>query len=453
MKRFTIEKFSPSLEDLLSSPSYEPQPFSSDFIPPCDYFPNCKDSKVNIGLNKWYDSDYFKERVKGYEIEYPDRELFLADLNKKIYYTIDCINRLIGKQNGENAIIEYIMYIFFSFGSTGTKQNIGWHFYFLYLHRLLPNVKAIRNGDITVQKRVDEINDFLSEHIHGKSGKINEERRQLATKAAEKWVKTFPFELDVIKEYKFSPSYPVFTITQNPYNPQVGSIYYHNESEVLKSLIRQTNELISKIDLYELAKKGIISSDNIKEVEFDFSHKKYTLEINRIANKYETGELEYVETLEKWLAASEKHFEYLKKYLSKPQSKPQTNDTPTTRTNTKKPKPTPKTFADIFINDDWSKYIDVLCEVEPILLKKDDNGKYVFAGNPKKHKGVICSWIKDLQDKNIIHFENRQNLSLVLNAEIKEFNLGKDGKTFDNASSDYRKNYQNTLLKRVGLLP
>lgn len=328
MKRFTIDKLNPVLEDFLSSPSYEPQPFSSDFIPPCDYFPNCKDSKVNIGLNNWYDSDYFKERVKGYEIEYPDRELFLADLNKKIYYTIDCINRLIGKQNGENAIIEYIMYIFFSFGSTGTKQNIGWHFYFLYLYRLLPNVKAIRNGDITVQKRVDEINDFLNEHIYGKSGKINEERKQLATKAAEKWVKTFPFELDVIKEYKFSPSYPVFTITQNPYNPQVGSIYYHNESEVLKSLIRQTNELISKIDLYELAKKGIISSDNVKEVEFDFSHKKYTLEINRIANKYETGELEYVETLEKWLAASEKHFEYLKKYLSEPRPNTIQIDTP-----------------------------------------------------------------------------------------------------------------------------
>jgi len=126
-------------------------------------------------------------------------------------------------------------------------------------------------------------------------------------------------------------------------------------------------------------------------------------------------------------------------------------DTPTT--NIKNQKPTPKTFADIFVNDDWSKYIDVLCEVEPILLKKSDNGKYVFVGNPKKHKGVICSWIKDLQDKNIIHFESRQNLSLVLNAEIKNFNLGKDGKTFDNISSDYRKNYQNTLLKKFGLLP
>jgi len=83
MVKFTIDKLNPVLEDFLSLRSYEPQPPFSDFIPPCDYFPNCKDSKVNIGLNNWYDSDYFKIRVEAYKIEYPDRELFLADKTEK----------------------------------------------------------------------------------------------------------------------------------------------------------------------------------------------------------------------------------------------------------------------------------------------------------------------------------------------------------------------------------
>lgn len=111
-------------------------------------------------------------------------------------------------------------------------------------------------------------------------------------------------------------------------------------------------------------------------------------------------------------------------------------------------------FAEIFNGTDWKKYVNALCEIEPKLLKILDNGKYKFIGNPNKDKGVICSWIKELQNKGKINRNiKRQKLSLVLNTEIEGINIGKDGKTFDNMSGTYRKDYQNKLLKDTGLLP
>jgi hypothetical protein len=106
----------------------------------------------------------------------------------------------------------------------------------------------------------------------------------------------------------------------------------------------------------------------------------------------------------------------------------------------------PQTFDDIFTIKDWRKHIQILVEMENPVLDEDWN----FIGSPKKHKGVICGWITDLKQKNIIDRTlSRQNLSKVLNYEIKNLNLGKDGKSFGIDSSEYRNNYKETLLKTL----
>lgn len=103
-------------------------------------------------------------------------------------------------------------------------------------------------------------------------------------------------------------------------------------------------------------------------------------------------------------------------------------------------------FEDIFTTPDWEKYIMALNKTEPPIL--DD--KFVFIGRPKLHKGVVCSWIKHLQDKGLIKPNiNRSQLASVLNKELKDFNLGKDGKTFDNVSNEYEKNFKNQLSDLV----
>jgi hypothetical protein len=123
------------------------------------------------------------------------------------------------------------------------------------------------------------------------------------------------------------------------------------------------------------------------------------------------------------------------------------NDSPHNKTVIKKPrKILPEKFSDIFASTDWNKYIEALKNSEPKLISEENE----FIGKPKLHKGVICSYVKELQTKNIIKFTvNRKQLSHVFNNEIKNLNLGSDGKTFDNISNAYEDNFKEQLMKLI----
>jgi hypothetical protein len=103
-----------------------------------------------------------------------------------------------------------------------------------------------------------------------------------------------------------------------------------------------------------------------------------------------------------------------------------------------------ETFKDIFRDEDWGKYIEVLKTTTPPLLGDD----YQFLGSGRKHKGVICQWIKYLQLKGKIKLDlSRQDLSYVLNNEISNINLSTDGKIFDIQSKVYIYEFKQQLEK------
>lgn len=105
-----------------------------------------------------------------------------------------------------------------------------------------------------------------------------------------------------------------------------------------------------------------------------------------------------------------------------------------------------KNFDDIFVIENWHKYIAALEYSDPPLL----NNKWEFIGKPRGHKGVICSWITTLKYKGIVNQRlNRSQLAEALNNEIKFLNLGKDGKTLDNVSGLYEEEFQNQLFEIV----
>jgi hypothetical protein len=105
-------------------------------------------------------------------------------------------------------------------------------------------------------------------------------------------------------------------------------------------------------------------------------------------------------------------------------------------------------FKDIFNELDYDKYIEPLKLVKPMLI----DSKNVFAGKAHGHKGVICSWFSDLQDKSIINkIISRQKLAIVLNNEIQNFNLSSDGKTFNNTSKLYDKEFKEELFRLAGI--
>ena len=101
-----------------------------------------------------------------------------------------------------------------------------------------------------------------------------------------------------------------------------------------------------------------------------------------------------------------------------------------------------KELKEAFINKDWEKYLLPFQSTTPPILSTS----WEFIGSKNKHKGVLCSWIKELQQKGVINSHiNRSTLSRLLNQEIKNLNLGKDGKTFDNVSKEYVHNFKNQL--------
>lgn len=110
----------------------------------------------------------------------------------------------------------------------------------------------------------------------------------------------------------------------------------------------------------------------------------------------------------------------------------------------------PVSFREIFIVPDWKKYIEALYMVDNPIV----DTTYKFIGQPKKHKGVVCSWIKELQAKGKIDKKfSRQQLAAVLNHEILGLNLGEGGKTFDNVSLTYDNEYKSKLIRLTNLLP
>lgn len=98
---------------------------------------------------------------------------------------------------------------------------------------------------------------------------------------------------------------------------------------------------------------------------------------------------------------------------------------------------------EIFVNKDSQKYIDALKNTIPPLI--DSNQKFI--GKPMKHKGVICSWFKQLQTEGILSQSiNRSQMAELLNNAFENLNLGKGGKTFDNYSKEYALNFKEQLI-------
>jgi len=97
----------------------------------------------------------------------------------------------------------------------------------------------------------------------------------------------------------------------------------------------------------------------------------------------------------------------------------------------------PKTFEDIFTEDDWAKYLDALVKCEPQLLTKK-NDSYHFVGNKITQRGVIAAWFKYLKSKGIIDRSlNRNQLASVLSSNIDSFTIC--GASIDNQSKIYNK--------------
>lgn len=94
------------------------------------------------------------------------------------------------------------------------------------------------------------------------------------------------------------------------------------------------------------------------------------------------------------------------------------------------------TFANIFTCNNWEKYINVLTQCDPPLLKREQK-KYYFIGNKKTQKGCVAQWFKYLRNKGYIDQNiSRDELAQLLSNEIINFSIS--GSSIDNRSRTYR---------------
>ena len=113
------------------------------------------------------------------------------------------------------------------------------------------------------------------------------------------------------------------------------------------------------------------------------------------------------------------------------------------------PKTNPKKFTDIFVDPNKVDfYVNALAKTTPQLVSNTGN----FVGKPRGHKGVIASWIIELQHKGLINNSiNREKLACVLNNEINGLDISKDGRILSLYSKLYETSFKSQLLKITNL--
>jgi hypothetical protein len=104
----------------------------------------------------------------------------------------------------------------------------------------------------------------------------------------------------------------------------------------------------------------------------------------------------------------------------------------------------PKTFNDVFVENDCTKYLNVFVNCTPQLL----NSQYEFVGNKKTQRGVVAAWFKYLKSKGIIDQSlNRNELAMVLSTQIKNYSIA--GSSIDNESTLYKNIFEPQFIKLI----
>jgi hypothetical protein len=207
-------------------------------------------------------------------------------------------------------------------------------------------------------------------------------------------------------------------------------------NEIYYNKILYLMQMFSKIEKYRL---GQLNNDYGKAVDDDMFlkiHNGYISSLAHLADKIRTEAKKHkILGLKHHIEVKDTDFNISGEYI------PFLN-WPLTDKNANKPQQE-KEIQDIFSVEDYKKYFDALSATVPPILTED----WVFIGK-KKHKGVVASWFKHLQNLGIIKQKiNRETLAALLNEAIKEFNLGTSGRTISDYSVTFEREFKDQLEK------
>lgn len=211
-------------------------------------FPNCCKQHKNLLNEKWFNLNDFAD--------YP--RLF----TDKLYFTWHHILNFIDTDNWEEEIIDFIEYIFKTFGNF--PINYGEPLYFKtfteQLELLIKNLNEFKDRRKVILNFIEE---YRNPRSKGKSD------FNILIGIYNDWFKTFPFELSFFLHLKphFAKNIPIFeTIHTNKYL-NLTKASPRSKASLIDSLVNITDRILSEINTATLYESGNI--DDIEKIKLE----------------------------------------------------------------------------------------------------------------------------------------------------------------------------------------
>ena len=252
-------------------------------------FPNCCDLHKNLKNQEWF-----------YAGNYSDLGDKVA--NKVIYMNHHAINN-IERDDWYLEITSYIEYVLGSFGQfpsdCGAPAGISQAKRFL-----LDLLKTADFDNKEMNPRREQIISYVSKY-----GEVKQDKNSditLLISIYEKWMKIFPFELELFSDQKetFENSFPLIhgEVVENKYTG-VAKVQLITQSVLLDYLNTITKKVLYAVDTSKLLDEGKIT--NSQKHQLDIARGKYKLNQDKNKLQFEKKEKAYINSIKQWLKNEE----------------------------------------------------------------------------------------------------------------------------------------------------
>lgn len=259
-------------------------------------FPNCCTAHQNLLKQDWFYVGNYSDL--GDKVAY-----------KVIYMLHHTINN-IERDDWYIEITSYLEYVFESFGQfpsdcgapAGISQAKS------YLLELLKNAD-LENNEMNPRK--EQIIEFVLKYREIEDEKnTNRTDINLLISIYEKWMKIFPFELELFSDQKerFENSFPLLhgEVVENKYTG-LAKVKMINQPVLLDYLNTITKKVLYAVDTSKLLEEGKIT--NSQKYQLDIAGGKYKLNQDKNKHQFEKKEKAYINSIKQWLKNEEEYIQ------------------------------------------------------------------------------------------------------------------------------------------------
>jgi len=244
-------------------------------------FPNCCEFHKNLLKEKWFDKKDFENTPQLY--------------TDKLFYTWHHILNFIDTDDWKEETIDFIEYIFKSFGSFPIDYGEP-----LYFRTFTEQLESLVNGLTEFEERKKVIQDFIFDYKNPTLKKKTD--WNILIKIYDDWYKTFPFELSYFSHLKkhFSTNIPLFERIHTNKYLNLTKASPRTKASLVKSLLEVTEKIISEINTATLYENGHLNDIEKIKLELIIQKRKQKLK-EGYSNKSNDPDTRYRKILKDWL--------------------------------------------------------------------------------------------------------------------------------------------------------